>query len=914
MKGLNSKGYVIKLFIFLFISSLLFSKEQLPTNFNITPSFAQGSDFRTLNPGLKHRPDFIAGQAVAVKLSADKNTLLILTSGYNRMHNSDGSLDINASSEYVFIYDVVNNIPKQKQVIKLANTFYGIVWNPKKDMFFVSGGVDDKIYSFINKNGKYVLNKELALLHKSGLGLKVRPMASELAINNEGTRLVVSNMENDSVSLIDINKFKILDEIDLRPGKTDSKLEGVAGGEFPFGLSFVKSKIYVSSMRDNEVVVLDMKVNNLSINKRIKVESQPTRMLYNNKDNELFILNSRSDSVSVIDTNSDTIKGEFFTIAPKAIFNQYYLKGANPNGLRLVNDRLYVTNGGTNSVSVIDLTRKDKNISAEVVALYPTAWYPNDLEIKDNYLYVVNGKSLSGSNVGDCRDNISVEDDAKQECTGRNLYTFKTKKAGFLTMPLPNKDEQKKLTQQVAKNNHFIQDDKTNEMMKFLRSKIKHIVYIVKENRSYDQVLGDLEVGDGDKTLNLFPEHITPNHHSLAREFVTIDNFLDSGSASNDGWVWTTSGHTTEYTEKNIMINYAKRGLSYDNEGQNRNIPLAYANIDERRKSDPRVPADKDLLPGLADVAAVDGDDEAPGEGYIWNKVLDAGLSVRNYGFYCDEERYFLDKNNSAYIIPSKTPYKDKIVQAYPNKEALLDITDPYFHGYDNNYPDFWRYKEFKREFDLYVEKKELPSFMMVRFPHDHFGSFKTALAGVDTPLTQMADNDYAMGLLIEDIANSPFKDSTLIFVIEDDAQDGADHVSSHRSVCFVAGPYVKKNAVVSKRYTTVNVLKTIEEILNVKPIGLNDALSQSMTELFDKNAKDFKYKAKIPSILYKTKLELPKKQKDLTKIPLEHNRAYWIEAMKDQNFESEDQLDSTSFNQALWKGLKGGVMPVEYE
>ncbi len=910
--GSGTRSNLMKLLLFLLTTLSLFAQEQLPTNFDITPNAAKEADFRSLNPDLKHRPNYIAGQAVAIKLSPDKKRLLILTSGFNRVHNNDGTLDINASNEYVFIYDLKHGIPVKKQVIQLANTFYGIEWHPYRDAFFVSGGVDDKILYFEISQGVYLKEKEISLGHKTGLGIAVKPMASEITINESGTLLAVSNMENDSVSLIDIKSFKVIDEIDLRPGKNNPKQRGVAGGEFPFGISFVDEKIYVASMRDYEVLVLTCKDKVLRLHSRIVVGSQPTRMLYNKEDNELFVLNSRSDSVSVIDTKSESIKGEFFTIAPEHLFNQYHLKGANPNALRLLGDNLYVTNGGTNSVARIELTRSKKNIEGKVTALYPTGWYPNDLEITKSHLYVVNGKSLSGSNRGDCRDTLSTKPDALAKCTGRNQYTFKTKKAGFLSMPLPKKEEQKKLTLQVAKNNHLIQDKSSSEMIEFLRTKIKHIVYVVKENRSYDQVLGDLKIGNGDKNLTLFPEVITPNHHALARNFVTLDNFLDSGSASNDGWVWTTSGHSTEYTEKNIMINYAKRGLSYDNEGQNRNIPLAYADINERQEHDPRVPDDEDLLPGIRDVAAVDGDDEAPAEGYIWNKALEAGLSVRNYGFYCDEERYFLDKNETGYIAPSEHPFKDKIIQAYPNKPALLDITDPYFHGYDMNYPDLWRYREFKREFKEYVKKREFPNLVLVRFPHDHFGSFNTALAGVNTPLTQMADNDYALGLLVENIANSPFKDSTLIIVIEDDAQDGADHVSSHRSLCLVAGAYVKKKAVISKRYTTVNVLKTIEEILNIKPIGLNDALSESMIELFDKNEYGFSYEAKLPHILYKTDLSLPQAPKKLN-LTKEHNNSYWVDVMKGQNFESEDQLDSTAFNQALWKGLKGTELPEKH-
>ena len=902
----------MKIFFLFLLTTELFSSESLPTSFNITPKAAKNADFRALNPDLAHRPDYLAGQAVSIKLSPDEKTLLILTSGYNRMHNDDGSLDVNASNEYVFVYDVSGYFPVKKQVIQLPNTFYGIVWHTKEDAFYVSGGVDDTVYYFTNIDGEYSKSNEVKLQHSAGLGMNIKPMASEIALSEDASVLAISNMENDSISLIDAKTFKLLDELDLRPGENDSMKNGIAGGEFPFGLVFADNKIYVASMRDYEVIVLTFNKKHLKIHKRIQVGSQPTRLIFNTKNHELFVANSRSDSISVIETINDKVKGSFFTIAPDDIFNKYHLKGANPNAMRLKNNTLYVSNGGTNSISVIKITRDKDETKGEVIGLLPTGWYPNDLEIKDDYIYIVNGKSLSGSNVGDCRDNLRTDDNASMECKGHNLYTWKTKKAGFLSMKIPDKEELHRLTLQVAKNNNFVQSNEKDEMMQFLQKKIKHIIYVVKENRSYDQVLGDLEIGNGDASLTLFPEEISPNHHKLAREFVTLDNFLDSGSSSNDGWVWTTSGHTTEYTEKNIAINYADRGLSYDNEGQNRNISLAHTDTKKRQEIDHRVPNDENLLPGLRDVAAVDGNDESPAEGYLWNKALEAGLEVRNYGFYCDEERYFLDKNDSAYVAPSEYPFRDKLVQAYPNKNALLDITDPYFHGYDNNYPDFWRYKEFKREFNDYVKKKHLPSLVLVRFPHDHFGSFKTALAGVNTPLKQMADNDYALGLLVQDIANSPFKDSTLIFVIEDDAQNGADHVSSHRSICFVAGPYVKKNTVIFKRYTTVNVLKTIEDILNIKYIGINDALSESMSDIFDKNETEFTYRASVPKILYKTELKLPKgsQPQNIDSIAVDHDSEYWHGVMGDQNFESEDKLDTVKFNKALWKGIKGENLP----
>lgn len=897
----------MRFFIFLLLFSVMTHAQQLPTGFSITPTAAPGSNFQRLNPNIKNMPNYEAGQAVAIKASNNHKEVLVLTSGFNRMYHNDGSFDINASSEYVFVYQVKKSKLFKKQVIKVPNTFYGIVWHPFKDAFYISGGVDDVIYYYEKEKGKYKKKNTIQLGHKAGLGVKIRPMAAELAINKNATLLAVSNLENDSISLIDTKTNKVINEIDLRPGRHNPRDKAKAGGEFPFGIIFIDNKLYVSSMRDYEVVVLDINNKKLKIIQRITVGSQPTRMLYNKKYNEIFVVNSRSDNISVIDAKKNKLKGSFYTIAPQQIFNRYHLKGANPNSIRLVNDTLYVTNGGTNSVAVIKLKHFQHNTTGDVIALYPTGWYPNDLEIIDGKLYVVNSNSLSGSNVGNCRDTVSISKDALLPCRGRNLHAFQTKKAGLLSMPLPHKKNiQDKLTLQVARNNHFFQDDNISYTILFLRLKIKHIIYVVKENRTYDQILGDLKIGNSDSNLTLFPNIITPNHHKIAKEFVTMDNFFDSGSASNDGWVWSTSGHTTEYTQKNIMINYAKRGLSYDNEGQNRNIPLAYGNVSIRRKFDPRVPNDPDLLPGIRDVASVDGDDEEPATGYIWNKALEAGLKVRNYGFFCDEERYFLQHDNPAYVKPSREPFKDKIIQAYPNKPALLQVTDLYFHGYDNNYPDLWRFNEFKREFDNYVKSNIFPNLVLVRFPHDHFGSFSTALAGVNTPLRQMSDNDYALGKLIELVSSSPFKDSTLIVTIEDDAQNGGDHVSAHRSICLVAGPYIKKNTLISTRYTTVNVLKTIELLLNIPPVGLNDALAKPMEDIFDIYNTNFNYNVEIPKILYKTDLELPSNKKPtLENLPiLEHNSQYWQKVMKNQNFQSEDQLNVKEFNEALVKGI----------
>ncbi len=895
----------------------LFAQTPLPTNAFITPEAAKGAHFSQLDPKLSHLPEFRAGQAVATALSPDERTLLVLTSGYNRINTPEGAIDVNASSEYIFVFDLSAAPARQTQVLKVPNTFYGIAWHPSGAHFYASGGVDDCLYRYIQAKGVWTLDQTLALGHNEGLGIDMKPMAAEIAINAQGTLAAITNMMNDSVSLIDLKSFTVLDEQDLRPGKQNSAMRGVAGGEYPFGAAFVGDKLYVASMRDNEIVLLHVKQNRLHVSARIPSPSQPTRLLAHG--HELFIAQSRSDTIGVIDTRSDTMIGTFSATAPHHLLTQSHLKGANPNAMALSKDAntLYVTNGGINAVALIDLRREHGRVYGDVRGLIPTGWYPTDLSLRNDRLYVINAKSPSGPNVGDCRDNLRTDENASLTCKAKNLYTWQTKKAGFLEFTLPDQRELERLSNIVARNNGFIQSEaqkKAQATMSFLRSKIEHVIYVVKENRSYDQVHGAMEIGDGDASLSLFPEPITPNHHALARNFVLFDNFLDSGSSSNDGWVWTTAAHTTEYTEKNIAIHYASRGLSYDNEGQNRNINLGLADPLERAKEDVRAPKDPDLLPGIADVAAPDGPNNAPNAGYIWDAALRAGLEVRNYGFYVDEERYYLDPAHPSFVRLHPRPYEANITQAYPNKASLRDVTDPYFRGYDMKYPDLWRFHEWKREFEGFVKAGQLPHLMLVRFPHDHFGAFGAAVAGVNTPLTQMADNDYATGLLVEAIAKSPFAHNTLIFIIEDDAQDGADHVDSHRSIAYIVGPYVKQGAVVNTRYTTVSMLRTIEEVLGLQPLGLNDAMALPMSEAFDPKQKEWRYQALIPDVLYHTDLELPKRTRTTPLLPKDHDYRYWERAMEAQDFNTEDNLDAKAFNQALWKGLKNEPLPQQLQ
>src|SRR5215831_7670922 len=585
--------------------------ESLPTGMSITPTAAKGSTLQPLNPDLPDRPDFTADHPITTAVSPDGGTLLILTSGFNRNVDAKGKAIVGQSSEYVFVYDIHQPAPVKRQVIKLLNSYVGLAWAPDGKHFYVSGGVSDNVAVFEHKDGRWAESASIALEHKAGLGVPqmhvsestpIHAVAAGVAVNASGTRLLVANNENDSVTLIDTADNRKIAELDLRPGVNDPAKKGVPGGEYPYWTLFKgDDKAYVSSLRDREIVVLDLH-GAPAIAGRIKVHGQPGKMILNKSQSLLFAVADNCDCVVIVDTKTDRVLANIKTTAPAAVFpNRDGFKGSNPTGLALSPDEktLYATNGGTNSVAVIRL-EQDLDDS-RVVGLIPTAWYPNAVSASrdGSTLYVVNGRSNAGPNPKGCRNNFAITGD--RPCVTAQQYIFQLEKGGLAAIPRPSPVELQALTAQVARNNHFLpgvaaQKQNADRMFSFLRGKIKHVIYIVKENRTYDQVLGDLEKGNGDPALNLFPEALAPNHHELARRFVTLDNFFDSGEVSGDGWNWSTAARATDFVERTIPMNYAKRGPGYDVEGVNRGINVGATKAEDRihgKLGDP-----DDQLPG----------------------------------------------------------------------------------------------------------------------------------------------------------------------------------------------------------------------------------------------------------------------------------------------------------------------------
>ena len=896
------------------LSAFLQGQQAIPNSGQqITPTAPSGATFAPLNPGFADNPQYLAGQAVTSVVSPDGKTLLVLTSGYNMLHDSSGHGIPAESTQFVFIYDISQNKPIQKQVIQIPNTYSGIVFDPSGTAFYVSGGVGDDVHAYsLGSNGSWAEEpgSPLALGHHgAGIGLSVKPQAAGIAITKDGSKLVVANYYNDSISVLSKSHsgWTVASELDLRPGKEDPRNSGVPGGEYPLWVVIKgDDTAYISSIRDREIVVVNF-ASQQKVVVRIRLPGQPNRMVLNATESTLYVAQDNTDSVGVIDTTSNLLTDNIAVTAPSGLLpdRKSNLKGNDTNSVTLSRDEklLYVTNGWMNDVAVIQLSSTPKQ--SKVIGLIPTGWYPNSISFSaDGKLtYVVNGKSPTGPNPGSCHGLIPEK---RSNCRAANQYNLQLIKAGLQSFPTPTAEAQQALTQQVATNNNFkiTLSPSDSAKLAFLRRHIKHVIYIIKENRTYDQVLGDLEVGNGDPKLTEFPEATTPNFHRLARNFVTLDNFYDTSEVSFDGWSWSTSARSPDLVEKEVTINYAGRGTSYDTEGTNRDINVGYGTLAERKKANPATPDDPDDLPGTANAAAPDAPDGENGTGYLWNAALRHHRSIRNYGFFIDLARY--DVAHSQYKIPLLLdPASTKTQVAYPANAALAPFTDIYFRSFDNAFPDYYRFKEWAREFDTKFAKRGLPRLSLVRFMHDHTGDFKDAILGVNTPELQVADNDYAVGLLAEKIAHSPYKKNTLIFVIEDDSQDGGDHVDSHRSIAFVIGPYVKQKAVISTPYTTLSMLRTIEEVLGLGNLSLSDSSANPMADVFDKKQKRWTYDAVASALLYNTQLPLPPLPKGELPRPT-HDAAYWAAVTKGMDFTVEDRLDPLVFNQVLWQGLMG--------
>jgi DNA-binding beta-propeller fold protein YncE len=922
---------------------------------SITPLAPPGTEFQELNPDLTDDPAWLAGQAATTVVSPDGKTLLILTTGYNRFFNASDQEPAADSNEYVFVYDISTDKPIKKQVLQVENTFYGITFDPSGKAFYVPGNlvnpanssVQDVVHVFtLQSDGGWQedTSQQLALNHSSGNGLPVPanlvvpinslvyvvPMPAGVAVSSDDQTLVVANYYNDSMTVFTggLGQWSARKELDLRPGKSVSNpLPGIPGGEYPLWVAVTgtgsATRAFLLSVRDREIDVVNLRQTPLQVVARIPLKGQPNRMILNAAQTLLYVAEDESDTVDVIDISNNpqdlknnTVVETIPVLTPELPADVAQYTGANTNSVTLSSDgtRLYVTEGNLNAVAVVQLTGTNPPSGDHLIGLIPTGWYPNSVSFSADgtWMYVVNGKSPTGANPAFC---YSFGFPYHIPCFPANEYNPQLLKAGFQSFPVPNAGQLAALTAQVATNDRFANTESPADatVMSALRGPggIKHVIFIIKENRTYDQVLGDLPVG-GDSALTIWGSAYTPNQHQLAQNFVTLDHVLTTAEVSYDGWLWTTAARAPDVVEHQYLVAYAQRGLSLDSEGLNRSLDVAIPTVAARQAADPLVPNDPDLLAGQTDVAAPDGPNDEVNTGYLWNAALRAGLTVRNYGFFIDNTCY----NEPTCQIPLvNDPASTSTVVSHPTNAALTPYTDPYFRGFDNDFPDYYRFTEWERDFDANYASGGLPALTLVRFMHDHTGNFGSAIDLVNTPDYQVADNDYAVGLLVQKIANSIYASSTLIFIIEDDAQDGGDHIDSHRCPAFVVGAFVKQGGVeIPTHYNTVDFLRTIEEVLGISQLNLNDALATPMADIFSATLPPsapagWTFTATPSCLLYNTQLPLPPEPPSCMAVQEKSRRSsgYWAKVTKGLNFNDADLVDGVQYNRILWKGLMRG-------
>ena len=616
-------------------------------------------------------------------------------------------------------------------------------------------------------------------------------------------------------------------------------------------------KVYVSSEQDGCVSVLDvsdpMQGKDL---KDIKTGDHPMALLLDKDQKRLFVANASSDTISQIDTATDTITRTW------NLRGRAKLSGITPTALALNPDetRLYVTLADRNALAVLDLKSK----SPAPLGLIPTGWYPTSVVISPDgkRLFVANAKGARTRN----------PNGANGKTNNREQYIENILEGTVSLIPTPSDAELPPLTALAMR------ADLAPDNRKLPTTGIRHVIYIIKENRTYDEVLGDMAQGNGNKDLVLFGREVTPNQHALADRFVLLDNFYCAAEVSADGWNWSVSGMGSEYTERNVPFNYSGRGRDYDFEGGVNNLPV-------------------DLL-DKPDVA------RAPG-GYIWDAIAKKNLSYRNYGFFNQFEE--------AKLPNGKVIAKENA----PTKRVLAGHTDVDFLRFAMNYPDSdadrlhnayapndrktygahnapSRYAEWKREFDDYVRTDSLPRFEMVRFPRDHTSGTRT---GLSSPRAMIADNDYAVGQLVEAVSKSKYWKETAIFIVEDDAQDGIDHVDAHRAPAFVISPYIKPNTVDHHFYNTDSVLHSMEQLLGIPPMCRYDADAPVFAAFGSTPINDAPYTAILParSIIAEVNGQTAYRAKDSARL----------------DFSRADHVPDGILNDILWHSIKGAKTPM---
>ena len=942
----------------------------------ITPAGTLVQDLTTRQPAVGALPVDLVRSPDKSGPGGEGRFLIAVNSGYgvqfnaaaNRGQQSLAVIDLNAKPAVV----IQNVYFPSPQSVNAGVVFATTADDDGSYALYVSGGFENKIWIFrFQPNSQTPITPvspgpntsvEAPFIDVTGFAFAANSprynsdrapvYPTGIAISPDGNTLFVANNLGDSLGVIqDVRGSRKLIRVDLRFNPDSEQWV------YPYGVAVVpdqngNAKAYVSCWNDSAVAV----VRPGQPVSRFSVGRHPTVMILNPARTRLYIANSDGDSVSVVDTKTDK---EIERISVR--LSEGVPPGNSPEGLALRGDDLYVANAHSNSVAVVELSGKARGEGwgderSKIRGFIPTGQYPSAVAVVGQTIFIGNGKGTGVQNSSMVVDNSGRAPNAPNERfpagSGRaggqgGQYSVALVVGNISAVTLPDDPALARYTQQVMRNNGLLGQRQTSLFAG--RSPIKHVIYIIKENRTYDQVFGDVEKSgdgtkaDGDASLAIFgaggaaarpngqPQDITPNHRALALRFGLFDRFFVNSEASPDGHNWSTAAFSTDYVDKAFRWNYSRRGRTYDYEGFNRlpnyepvrNVPSLFepgvTSVEIAKFMQRFIP----YLNGARDVAE-------PETLYLWDAAARARLTHQNYGEFIatlSEADVNAIRNNRAKTYPDLTP----TISAFGTKKSLEGHFNPYYRNFDTDTPDSMTVDSYRAaresngsvsalindahadsrfrgnsrlgawlaEFQMFVKERtagledRMPSLSTLRLPNDHTNGLA---ARNPTPQFYVADNDYGVGVLVEAVSNSPYWKDTAIVVVEDDAQDGPDHVDAHRSVALVISAYNRPGALIHEFHSTVSLIRTIELLLGIEPMNQLDATATPMN-IFRAEPDLRPYKALLPNVALDNLMTPPAR---------DAATAYWMQRTGEQDLAHADMADPEILNRIIWFSVKG--------
>jgi DNA-binding beta-propeller fold protein YncE len=891
------------------------STNSLPATIALSPD---GRYAALLNDGYGTQ-ESLAHQSIAI-LDLTNNQLV----DYPDARLSDESyqsyfLGLVFSSDGKHLYASVGSVTDPTGA-KTGNTGNGIA-----DYTFSQGKVAPERFIPIAPQALAAGKKVAIGLQKTPTGTAI-PYPAGLALVSSGghDKLLVANNLSDNVVQLDPATGKILQSFDL-------STSDLVPSSFPYTCVATRDgrRAWCSLWNASRVAELDLAGGRFARWIELKQPenplapgSHPTALLLSPTEKMLYVALSNLDTVEAVPTTepAPNARGGIYHLSTSTRPKKY--SGSYPTALAQSSDGkyLFVADSSLDAVAVFDTRELDPSATVplgssgpleglrQALGFIPTDWYPSALAVHADDLLIATAKG-EGAGPNKVMGKTSYEKRHRD-----HPYIPTLLKGSIARLNIPSMIQKLPDLTRVVEHDNLLHADPGTISFAQGSNPIRHVIYVIKENRTYDQILGDLKVGDGDPSLTMYGEEVTPNEHKLALQFGVLDNFYDSGEVSGDGHLWSTAAITSDYNEKTWQIAYRGKERTYDFQGQVADeYPLEHSQ------------------PDIDD----------PSSGFLWDNVAKHGLTYRDYGEFvnaewCNEKKKAATPKQGTpsgqeshcprtaihkgellapnvgdpHAGPSPWPWAVPLFSGVkPTKAALRDHFDPLFPDFNTEYPDQLRADEFLNEFSAFVRARkeneapefQLPAFVLLYLPDDHTGGTRPDLP---RPAASAADNDLALGRVVDAVSHSPYWDDTAIFVLEDDAQDGADHVDAHRSIAFVVSKYSPGSAaqpyLEHRFYTTVNMIHTLETLLGLPPMNQNDAYAPLMGSLFSGAGDQPAFTADDRNLKNGLIYEVNKRTAPGAKISSK------------MDFSRPDAAGATRLNRVLWRDQKGDApLPV---